>query len=186
MKSINSQRGSSHVIIIVLLVVLLIGALGYIAWQNFVVQPANESDTAQTVTQDSAVDQPELSYLEIADLGIKIPYVASEDTYTVSEPSAFGSVSVYSSVAADAGCVYDDGSELAGFIGSISSLPSNEDQRESSDYLRKVIIEDTAYTVMSPQNSCGSSESGENNPAGEAQEAAFLRFADQFEKLETL
>ena len=186
MKSINSQRGRSHTIIIVLLVVLIIGVLGYVAWLNFVAQPADESDTAQSTTQDADVDESEESYLGISVLGIKVPYIASVDTYTVGEPNEFGSVSVYSSVAADAGCIYGDGSEPAGFIGSISSLPSNEDQRESSDYLRKVIIEDTAYTVMSPQNSCGSSNPGEDNPAGEAQEAAFLRFADQFEKLEVL
>lgn len=184
------QRGSSHVIIIVALVVLLFGALGYIFWQNISNQPANDSENTQNTTQDSEVSQLEPLYLELSEVGIRIPYFASEDTFTASAPNEFGAVNIYSMVAADAGCTYEynPDNDPAGSIGNISSYATDSEffpGSESSEFFRVVVIGDRGYVLRSPQNTCGSDEAG-NNPAGEAQEAAFLRFADQFEQLEAL
>lgn len=52
MKSRQSQTGSAHLAIIIVLVVALLGALGFVFWQNFINKPvANQSGTAQTSTQ---------------------------------------------------------------------------------------------------------------------------------------
>jgi len=52
MKSRN-QSGSAHVVIIIVLVVVLIGALGFIFWQNFIKTDQPTANTSQTVKQDT-------------------------------------------------------------------------------------------------------------------------------------
>ena len=60
MKSYNNQQGSTaHIVIIILLVVAVIGLLGFVFWQNFISkEPAVESNNASTT--DVVNDESEL------------------------------------------------------------------------------------------------------------------------------
>lgn len=49
MKQKNNQSESGHILIIIALVVVLLGALGFIFWQNFM-QPKTDDDTDNTTT----------------------------------------------------------------------------------------------------------------------------------------
>jgi|ETNmetMinimDraft_4_1059912.scaffolds.fasta_scaffold59069_2 hypothetical protein len=115
MKSTHSQRGSSHVIIIVLLVALLIGALGYILWQNVMNQPANESVTNSDTTQTTPESATE-GELPISEWGVKGSYDSSETIgYRINQ---FGSATVY----------YGNGSEDdCEVLGSISRSLADDD-----------------------------------------------------------
>lgn len=44
----NKQKGSAHVIAIVVLVIALLGALGFIFWQNFINKPAAKTEVKQS------------------------------------------------------------------------------------------------------------------------------------------
>lgn len=50
----QSQKGSAHVIIIVILVVALLCTLGFVFWQNFIKkdEPAKQADTTKTETKE--------------------------------------------------------------------------------------------------------------------------------------
>jgi nitrogen fixation-related uncharacterized protein len=57
-KHMISQKGSAHAIIIVVLAIALVGALGYIFWQNFMnKQSTDDSNTAQTSIVGKADDK---------------------------------------------------------------------------------------------------------------------------------
>jgi len=82
------EQGSAHLIIIVALVVILIGALGFIAWQNFGPDTTEKTSTTETVETDTAevfepeeeAVKPELTgtkYLVISDWGVKFPYIGN-------------------------------------------------------------------------------------------------------------
>lgn len=51
----NKQSGSAHVVIIVVLVIAIIGALGFVFWQNFL-QP-NTEPAEQNTSQQNATGQ---------------------------------------------------------------------------------------------------------------------------------
>lgn len=188
MKSRINERGSAaHIVIIVVLVIAVLGLVGYVFWQNFVTQPADQAE--QTTTQESDLSQLETSYLELSTLGVKVPYLASEDTYTAGTPNEFGAVALYSSVAADAGCSYTEGNEPEGFIGSVAAFDASDEviaATTESDFFRKVTLGEKTFTLSSPQNTCGSNIGIDEATIVDIQQSAFLRFADQFEKLEAL
>lgn len=56
----NKQQGSAHVVIVVILVVALLSALGFIFWQNFVKQddPKPESKSSQPVNDEPVEGKP--------------------------------------------------------------------------------------------------------------------------------
>lgn len=53
MKSTHQDRGSTHIVLIIILVVAVLGLLGVVFWQNFVNQPAEQTGTSQSVTDES-------------------------------------------------------------------------------------------------------------------------------------
>lgn len=60
-----SQKGSAHVVIIVILVVALLGALGFVFWQNYLKGPSetsnsNDNSTVQTNDKDKVKKTPVL------------------------------------------------------------------------------------------------------------------------------
>jgi len=77
-KNSSSQKGSAHVIIVIILVLALLGALGFIFWQNFLNKDTDDSSTPaatstgtdKTVTQDEKTKQ---EYLLVSEWGVKIP-----------------------------------------------------------------------------------------------------------------
>jgi len=56
----NKQQGSAHLIIVVILVVALMGALGFIFWQNFVKEdaPKPESKSSRTIDDEMVEAKP--------------------------------------------------------------------------------------------------------------------------------
>ena len=80
-KYFQKQAGSAHVVIIVVIVAAVLGALGYVFWQNFINKDTSEitNDSKQTTTQSgetpaNPVEQPKDStegYLVLEDWGIK-------------------------------------------------------------------------------------------------------------------
>lgn len=76
----NSQRqiGSAHLVIVITLVVALIGALGFIFWQNFV---KTETDTSESVTTKEIEESSETD--KYADWGT---YESVRDGYSIKYP----------------------------------------------------------------------------------------------------
>ena len=56
----TSQKGSAHLLIIIGLVVLLLGSLGFIFWQNFV-QTDDEASKTEKVATKEQVKEPATS-----------------------------------------------------------------------------------------------------------------------------
>lgn len=53
MKSHIKEQGSAHVVVIVVLVAAVLGLLGFVFWQNFLM-PKDDTTVGQTVTQEEA------------------------------------------------------------------------------------------------------------------------------------
>jgi|GEM_PF-5651761 len=70
MKSRHTQTGSAHVVIIIVLVIAVLGALGFIFWQNFLNKPA-ASTTTTTTTKTTASDT---TTYKNTDLGFSVDY----------------------------------------------------------------------------------------------------------------
>lgn len=81
----NRQKGSAHVIIVSILVIALIGALGFIFWQNFIYnKPAQEKDTSakKADTDKPKTQQRQLSSAEKIDATKnKINNAMNSDSY---------------------------------------------------------------------------------------------------------
>lgn len=59
----NNQTGSAHVVIIVLLVVALLGALGFVFYQNFIAKPAQVTiETPKPVTDEDPLVTTQLAF----------------------------------------------------------------------------------------------------------------------------
>lgn len=54
----KKQSGSAHVIIVIILVVALIGALGFIFWQNFVAKKADTKTSSEETSKPAAKEEP--------------------------------------------------------------------------------------------------------------------------------
>lgn len=102
----NPQKGSAHVIIIVILALSLVGTLGFVFWQNFL-KKDTASDAPQTTistqAEEKMTQEPQQAYLTVKEWGIKVPqtppsnvieYTMSDDTVTAtfmsSEQKAIG------------------------------------------------------------------------------------------------
>lgn len=55
--STNNQRGSTHVVVIAVLIVIILGLVGYLFWNNFVAKKdsTNQSASTSTASKSSAV-----------------------------------------------------------------------------------------------------------------------------------
>lgn len=83
-KNFSSQKGSAHVIIIVGLIILLIGALGFIFWQNFLNHDADNA-SKRTVTSTNAGketaqnEKTKSEYLTVKEWAVNIPQSPSSN-----------------------------------------------------------------------------------------------------------
>ncbi len=90
----RSHKGEAHTIIIIVLVVALIAALGWIFWQNFIQKQdtANDTDNTTKVEETPKTDTPDNtpveSVLSLSNYGVEIPlgdvttkYTAVYETY---------------------------------------------------------------------------------------------------------
>jgi hypothetical protein len=70
-KNSHKEIGSAHVAIVVILVILLIGALGFIFWQNYTAKNAQQPSTAQTVTDNEDTSSQSERYAVLEDWDVK-------------------------------------------------------------------------------------------------------------------
>lgn len=86
-KNTYKQTGSAHVAIIAILIVALIGALGFIFWQKYTEKNAETQSTAQTATanqkDDSATSTQADRYTTLEDWGVKFKADDSLKTTTM-------------------------------------------------------------------------------------------------------
>ena len=92
------NRGSAHAVIIIVLVVALLGTLGFVFWQNFIkkddtakttdtTKQTNDNKTAESTTKkaetktDTPAQPSDVKYLVVKEWGVKFPY-KGKDTLT--------------------------------------------------------------------------------------------------------
>lgn len=79
------QTGSTHVIIIVILVIALLGALGFVFWNNFMRKDSSQpvATNNQNISQSDTSTDADKDYLKIEDWKVKFKLTqgASEVTY---------------------------------------------------------------------------------------------------------
>ncbi len=93
----KKQSGSAHVIIVIVLVIALLGSLGFIFWQNFVNKTTNSdtiktgdtSATNKTTKSEETKSDSNLGYVVVKEWGIKIKSkLASEIEYKLDTKQA--------------------------------------------------------------------------------------------------
>jgi amino acid transporter len=114
MNSLSRQQGSTaHIIIAIVLVVLLLGALGFIFWQNFINNP-NPSQTESTTDVETGNDDQPNTY-ETAEYSFTHP-----ESWTLVEETNVVDSSTYPSVQtadyAQTGMGLDAGAMVSVFI----------------------------------------------------------------------
>lgn len=87
-KTSFNQKGSTHVVIILILVIALLGVLGFIFWQSFIhkEEPVTKQETTiDTKKSTPEVNESERAYLKVNDWGIKLKSsVVSDLSYKIS------------------------------------------------------------------------------------------------------
>ncbi|MDB5159863.1 MAG: hypothetical protein JWO99_126 [Candidatus Saccharibacteria bacterium] len=133
MKKSNSQTGSAHAIIIILLVVAILGLLGFVFWQNFIQKkdttPATSTPTTTTTTTTTTTPKTTATSLVLTSYAVEVPYDSSTDTYSVTPVTAgsfAGGYTVYSKKVTDACGVDVNVGKIARFNkGDSTPTPSN-------------------------------------------------------------
>lgn len=88
MKNKQSQSGSGHLIIVILIIVALIGAMGFVYWRNFMQVPASDISKDDTIKTTSDADT--VKTLTISEWGITGKYFGKYTlTYTTPDPGNF-------------------------------------------------------------------------------------------------
>jgi len=107
----QSQSGSAHLIIIMVLCVALIGALGFVYWQNFMQPKASDKNVVATKTADNTTaTTPAVTnegYLVLSDWNVKfkLPVDLGDNAVT------------YQKVTVDSGVYYDISTERVSALG---------------------------------------------------------------------
>jgi hypothetical protein len=70
----SKQTGSAHIVIVIVLVLALLGALGFVFWQNFVNKPATQGAVTSSTSQTALNDKT----LLISEWGVKGSYDAKD------------------------------------------------------------------------------------------------------------
>ncbi|MFY9228036.1 MAG: hypothetical protein WAO28_01775 [Candidatus Microsaccharimonas sp.] len=190
MKSrIKEQGSAAHIVVIVVLVLAVLGLLGFVFWQNFMNKTETATSTKETAT--TADESTTSISLELGELGIKIAYSSTDDTYTATFKDTY--YTIYSEKAATA--CDDDGN-----IGTVSRVIADEvrvgdgpgggmtnaEYITSTEFYRTITKDNYIYILQSPQQACVDTSTDEGMTAAGIAEAAYKAFADDFEKLEVL
>lgn len=83
LKQLDRQKGSAHVVIIIALIIVLLGILGFVFWQNFI-QSKNSTTNSTSIEKSIPVKTPVTTQtISIAEEGIKftIPSTYPAITY---------------------------------------------------------------------------------------------------------
>ena len=107
----QSQSGSAHLLVVILLVVALLGALGYAFYLNFIQSHSVEDTSTSVVVEPVATSEP--NSLLITEWGIKGTYVGvSPIAYSIS-----GNDLVFTSSDSPTNCVGDPVAGISRFTG---------------------------------------------------------------------
>lgn len=177
MKSRN-QSGSAHVVIIIVLIVAVLGALGFIFWQNFVNKSANMNSSTSTSEQTEDQVSSDTSTITIGEWGVKGTYDTSADDATVSYVIRTNAEADVSSSSDDYELVYFDTSSVPsdckGYGGVIKRFTADQEVQFSAgaagvtssemyaqnggdtDKFKKV--GNYYYWYEGPQSACGTDE----------------------------
>jgi len=85
MKNLSKQNGSTHIIVIVILVIALLGVLGFVFWQNFTKKDPVTTTSEQKKTTSQPVEtvkDPNEGYLVLQDWKIKFKLATESDKIT--------------------------------------------------------------------------------------------------------
>lgn len=63
----KTQSGSTHIIIIIVLVVALLGVLGFVFWQNFLNNPTTKTATQAVNKDTTSISQPAVDDIELTE-----------------------------------------------------------------------------------------------------------------------
>lgn len=193
MKNNHYSQGSAHLILITVLVIGLVGALGYVFWQNFILK----GQTGSTIVQSKpAVASP----IAFTDWKASMSQPTT-DTYTavrVKADQVTGSIDAYDiySKKTTAACpTYTDGSVQT--IGRVTRMaadeqipvPGSSETLPARDYhpnsLSSKVIGNYVYNFVGPQNVCGTGDkdTSKGDAATATQVAATKAFSDVFLRL---
>lgn len=75
----SSQKGSAHIVIIVILVIALLGALGFVFWQNFIDKPTVKNDESSRTEDTKNQSQDEYADWKT--------YTSTRDGYSIKYPA---------------------------------------------------------------------------------------------------
>lgn len=156
-KNSHKQTGSAHVVIVTGLILVLVGTLGFIFWQNLMTQKDNTTDpiVKQNETSESVVTTEDLKSLSISEFGVTIQYSDElpDITYSI-EMTDLGtryadlkSISLVSDK-----CVDDEGS----IAQVIKNSSDDEDQRGVVD---KLVLGDSMYALALSGDNCANDTS---------------------------
>jgi len=129
-RSFQKQRGFAHAVLIICLVTALIGALGFIFWQNFINKEPVVKDEPVVVTKK---EEPQAKLFSVKDYGVQFTIPATlSDTTIKYEPRQIGEASF---LAFTTQRVIDLGGDCAKAypFGDIITL-SRDDQATSDQY----------------------------------------------------
>lgn len=166
---------------ITILIVAVLGILGFVFWRNFVKTPETKSQN----TSSETAPQTSQRSLAIESLGIIISYPESEDTYSLSVDSEFGSQLIHSKNAADA--CNDDG-----YIGTVFKVAPDEyieadtkasDYYKQGEFVQVVDKGDYLYIYTSPQAACADTTTEAGMAASAVAYDAYRSFALHFHEL---
>lgn len=131
-KSLHRQSGSAHIVIIIILVVAILGALGFVFWQNFLQPKA----TPQVITSETSAQTQEKPSPAATDYesysNAEYSFSYPKDGWTVKEAEDTGTDSgiitptVYSGDYAQQGMTLDAGA-LVGVYASVTTNTFDEE-----------------------------------------------------------
>lgn len=170
MKS-RSQTGSAHVVIIIVLIVALLGAVGFVFWQNFLKPSNKQADNASLTSSKDAQGTSQSKLSDKDSQEISQPKLSINEWDVGGDYTGNGARLAYSIKGSS--LIFTDsrlaGTECEGYGGSISRQTANEeayngngatvkvayDQGRSSDKFSPIgHVGDYYYTFMGQDVAC--------------------------------
>lgn len=170
MKSRN-QTGNAHVVIIIILVVALVGALGFVFWQNFMNKSATNT-TAETTQQQetTSATKADSKTLAVTEWNIKGSY-GGDQTFSyeifATDPNAL-LLKKGSSLACGkgVGAVYRlKSDEKSSFFGTSGEEKTAKEIYAIGDVSYQAFIGDYYYFLKDPSTACASDNISDSDRA---------------------
>lgn len=161
MKLTYSERGSAHLVIIIILAVAVLGLLGFVFWQNFMnTNDTNQSQTAQDATTESDEPAAQLTTIAIEEWGVEGDYAQEPDypmTYVYDAESTFMTVyldtpALPSDCASYGGGINRYGADQTVRLDSLTA--AERYQENGGDTERFVKIGEYYFEYVGPQSVC--------------------------------